>query len=110
MSGTGSFTCPVAQTRLDIPRPSFTQSWTAGGGGQSAPVQGRFKPPTCRSIVEHANHQTTMTAPIGGSIIAPVLNAGGGAIGGSSAAPPRGSPTQGAVECKMKEPPISIVH
>ena len=31
ISGTGSFICPVAQTRLDIPRPFFTQSWTTGG-------------------------------------------------------------------------------
>ena len=31
ISGTGSFICPVAQTRLDIPRPLFTQSWTTGG-------------------------------------------------------------------------------
>ena len=31
--GTGSCidVCPVAQTRLDIPRPLFTQSWTTGG-------------------------------------------------------------------------------
>ena len=32
------------------------------GESQSAPVQGRLEPPTCRSIVQHANHQTTMTA------------------------------------------------
>ena len=31
------------------------------GGGQSAPAQGRFEPPTCRSTVEHDNHQTMMT-------------------------------------------------
>ena len=32
ISGTGSFICLVAQTRLDIPtRLLFTQSWTTGG-------------------------------------------------------------------------------
>ena len=30
---------------------------------QIAPAQGRFEPPTCPSTVEHANHQTMMTAP-----------------------------------------------
>ena len=64
ISGTGSFICPVAQTRLDIPRPVFTQSWSTGGGGsQSAPAKGRFEPLTCRSTDKHANHQTMMTAP-----------------------------------------------
>ena len=86
---TKAFIYPVTQTRLDIPRPLFTQShrhgWTyqglylpshtdtAGhtkafiypvmdhcGESQSAPTQGRFEPPTCRSTVEHAIHQTTM--------------------------------------------------
>ena len=27
---TGSFICPVAQTRLDMPRPLITQTWTTG--------------------------------------------------------------------------------
>ena len=31
ISNTGSFICPVAQTRLGIPRPLFTQSWTTRG-------------------------------------------------------------------------------
>ena len=31
ISGTGSFICPVAQTRLDIPRPLITQSRSTGG-------------------------------------------------------------------------------
>ena len=31
ISGTGSFKCPVAQRRRDIPRPLITQSWTTGG-------------------------------------------------------------------------------
>ena len=31
MSGTGSFTCPVAQTRLYIPRPLITQSGSTEG-------------------------------------------------------------------------------
>ena len=34
VGSTGSFIlCPVAQTRLDIPRPLFTQSWLPGPGG-----------------------------------------------------------------------------
>ena len=33
------------------------------GGSQSALVQGGFEPPARRSTLEHANHQTTMTAP-----------------------------------------------
>ena len=33
------------------------------GESQSTPVLGRFEQPTCRSTVEHANHQTTMTTP-----------------------------------------------
>ena len=33
ISGMGSFICPVAQTRLDIPRPLITKSWTTGGDG-----------------------------------------------------------------------------
>ena len=37
ISGTGSFICPVTQTRLDIPRPLITQShrhgWTYQGLG-----------------------------------------------------------------------------
>ena len=32
ISGTRSCVCPVAQTRLDIPKPLITQSWTTGGG------------------------------------------------------------------------------
>ena len=31
ISGTGSFICPVAQARLDIPRPLITQSRSTGG-------------------------------------------------------------------------------
>ena len=53
---------PVAHTRLDIPRPLFTHSWTTGGKSRCS-RQGGFEPPTCRSTVEHANHQTTMTVP-----------------------------------------------
>ena len=30
ISGTGSFICPITQTRLDIPRPLITQSWGTG--------------------------------------------------------------------------------
>ena len=38
------------------------------GERQSAPARGIFEPPTCRSTVEHTNHQTTMTpARVGGS-------------------------------------------
>ena len=33
------------------------------GESQSALARGRFELPTCRSTVEHANHQTTTTAP-----------------------------------------------
>ena len=33
------------------------------GESQSALAQGRFEPPTYRSTVEHAIHQTTITAP-----------------------------------------------
>ena len=32
ISGTGSFICPVAQTRLDIPRHLITQSWDGHWG------------------------------------------------------------------------------
>ena len=32
------------------------------GESQSASAQGRFERPTCRSTLEHAHHQTTMTA------------------------------------------------
>ena len=39
----------------------FMDHW--GGGSQSAPAQGSFETPTCRSTVEHANHETTTTAP-----------------------------------------------
>ena len=56
------FQNPGSAPGLDMPRPLFTQSWATGGESQSAPVQGRLEPPTCRSIVQHANHQTTMTA------------------------------------------------
>ena len=31
ISGAGPFICPVSQTRLDTPRPLFTQSWGTGG-------------------------------------------------------------------------------
>ena len=60
ISGTGSFICPVAQTQLDIPRALITQSWATIG---ERSIFGKLDPPTCRSTVEHANHQTTMTAP-----------------------------------------------
>ena len=33
------------------------------GESQSTPAQGRFETPTCRSTVEHAIHQTAITAP-----------------------------------------------
>ena len=33
------------------------------GESQSALAKGRFEPPTCRSTVEHANHQTRITTP-----------------------------------------------
>ena len=33
------------------------------GESQSALAQGSLEPPTSRSTVEHANHQTTVTAP-----------------------------------------------
>ena len=59
----GSYICPVAQTRPNILRLLFPQSWTSGGESQSALAQGRFEPPTCQSTAEHANHQTMMTAP-----------------------------------------------
>ena len=98
VSGTGSVICPVAQTRLDMPRPLFTQSWTTGGS-QSAPAQGRFEPPTCRSTVEHANHQTTMTAS---SQRIPGSSTGGGAIRVSSRV---GSP-QGTAEERNKASPL----
>ena len=67
--------CPVTQTRLDIPRPLITQSHRHGStyqglwlpvldhSGESASARGRFETPTCLTIVEHAKHQTTMTAP-----------------------------------------------
>ena len=54
ISGTGSFICPVTQTRLDIPRLLITQSCT---------TKADLNSPTCRFTVIHANHQTTMTAP-----------------------------------------------
>ena len=62
------------------------------GGSQSALARGRFEPPTCRSTVEHANHQTTMTTP--SRRISDIPGPQGGGlllIGGSSAktAPPR---------------------
>ena len=79
-------------------------SWTTGGKCQSALAQGRFEPPTCRSTVEHAIHQTTMTAQ-SRSINTPGLQRGGGGLlpiilRGSSAktAPPReGHPWWGDV-------------
>ena len=61
ISGTGSFICPVTQSRLDIPSPLFTQSWTTGGS-QGCLARVRLERPTCRSTVDHANHQTTTTA------------------------------------------------
>ena len=30
---TKPFVYPVTQTRLDVPRPLITQSWSTGGGG-----------------------------------------------------------------------------
>ena len=86
---TKAFDYPVTQTRLDIPRPLITQShrhgWAyqglylpshgpGGGVSQSAPAQGRFKP----LHSEHANHQTTMTAP------RLRINYSGSSAGGSS--------------------------
>ena len=62
--GTGSFTCPVVQTQLDIQRPLFTQSWITGMKVKVLRHKAYiFEPPNCQSTVEHANHQTTMTAP-----------------------------------------------
>ena len=77
---------------------SVTDHW---GGSQSAPAQGRFEPPTCRSTVEHANHQTTMTPQVGGSIIPRVLNGGdllpiGRIVCENSPATCRQSPGKGA--------------
>ena len=46
ISGTGSFICPVAQTRLDIPRPLITQ-WWVGGAKCSVPWMG-LEPTTRR--------------------------------------------------------------
>ena len=94
ISSTGSFICPVTQTRPDVPRSLITESWT-GGGGQSAPAQGRFEPPTCRCT----RHQTTMTSP--SQKINYTLDPQRGhllLLVGSSAntAPPRGGHPQGA--------------
>ena len=64
ISGMGSFICPVAQTRLGIYTKAFIypvmDHW---GESRSAPARGRVEPPTRRSTVEHANHQTRMTIP-----------------------------------------------
>ena len=55
----------------DMPSRTCRHGWTsqrlylpslgAVGESQSAPAQSRFEPPTCRSIVEHAKHQTMPT-------------------------------------------------
>ena len=60
---TKAFDYPVTQTRLDIPRPLITQSWTTGGKVKAVSFQvpHGFELTICRSTVEHANHQTTMT-------------------------------------------------
>ena len=62
ITGTGSRICPVAQTRWTYQGFWFPIHGPLGGESQSAPAQGRFEALTCRSTVEHANHQTTMTA------------------------------------------------
>ena len=70
-------------------------------GKSKAPAQGRFELPTCRSTVEHANHQTTPTAPSRGSVILQVLKGRnilllGGGGGSVKTAPPRVGHPQGA--------------
>ena len=80
------------------------------GGSQSGPAQGRFEPPTCRSTVEHTNHQTTMTAPSRRIDYTSGPQKGGwsspywGEGGGSSAktAPPHVGHPQGAKERKRQ--------
>ena len=54
-SGRGYFIYPVTQTRLEIPRPLITQSWTTGEKVKvvSFPVRGGLGP--IRSTVDHAN-------------------------------------------------------
>ena len=80
--GTGSFI--YAQSHR---HGCSSEGW--GWGSQSSLAQGRFVPPTCRSTVEHANHQTTWPSQVWGSIIPRVLKGGGllpiGWGGGSSA-------------------------
>ena len=85
---------------------SFTQSWTTGWTSQSAPAHGRFKPPTCWSTVEHANHQTPMAIPsrrinytLGPQRGIFFLLGGGGVCENSPATcrPSPGGPTNGGV-------------
>ena len=62
ISGTGSFTCPVVQTGLDIPRPLITQSWvTEVGQVVSFQVWCRRELKTCHSTIQLTNHCTTET-------------------------------------------------
>ena len=64
LHGTGSFICPVAQTRLDI-RPLFTQSWTTGEdakgycfNGEKHDFAGQSLPMSCyRSNGDHGAQQ-----------------------------------------------------
>ena len=86
--------CRVAQTPLYISRSLFTQPLATVWKSQSAPAQGRFEPRSCWSTVEHANHQTTMTALSQRITYTPGAQRGGGIFSlfwGSSAktAPPR---------------------
>ena len=59
------------------------------GESQSALAKGRFEPPTCRSTVEHANHQTRITTPSRRINYTPGPQ-GESSLGGIICAPPPG--------------------
>ena len=63
ISGTGSFTCPVTQTRLDIPKPLITQSWGTGGKLKCWVPQLGLEPTTHRSQSSTLTHWASLPPP-----------------------------------------------
>ena len=70
--------------RGNLPPGAMPYSFRCGTGsfiGQSALAQCRPEPQTCRSTIEHANHQTTMTRPSLRINYTPGSQLGGGILG-----------------------------